>query len=553
MTQSKYTRIMQVICSLFFAASLTFERHSTYNGSVWNVYPENFPLPLQLFDVAIFFLLAAAGFFILELLKRGLEKLLSKQDRAKKSDLPESPITAAKITKRTKIVAAVAFFAALICWMVVFLNYYPGTSMNDQIIIIDNPIALSNNHPIFYNLSLAGSVFIGEVLLGSASAGLALFVITQMIICAAIISFCAGWLSHRNCHPAVIGIFIAFFALCPVISNYAISSLKDTLFAYCLLLWVPFFAEAACDPRTFWKKRSSYVFLFALLAATILVRNNGLYIAIVLAVVVVIAYRHTHFKRIALTSVIALAVAMAPNIALSALGQQQLFRESVAIPLQQVAAVGAIDPESLAAEQTEFLDQLLPLEECRLHYAPMNVDEFKYAANFDTEFLQEHQKEFMQHYLQIGLAHPGIYTQAYLAETYGYWSLVAPNDSQSFFFELSDNVKLLDSEAIIQSHGLYNDSLYPNDFAQAFDGFYRSIMVFPGSGFNFFLVLLIGFVLSILKPSAKWLLVILPSVLVWGTIMISAPVSSALRYTFPLVVAIPLLICMLAPTKSNGY
>lgn len=542
MSKSKSTKTMQIICALFLAMSLTLERHSTFSGSVWDLYPHNFPQAFELIDILLFLAIALGTYLILEFIWRFAAKHLSRNHKP----TGETEETLLNHLKAHKLLTLLALLVPFLCWLLVLFNYYPGSSMNDQISIIEYPLARSDNHPVIYNLSLSAFVNVGDILFNNANLGVALFVIAQMMLCCAILAFCALWLSYNGCSQIVLVVFILFFSLCPVISNYAFSTLKDTLFAYWLILWIPFLYEAAKKPQMFWTKRSSFFCLTILITGTILIRNNGLYICLVLAIALIILYKKVNLKGIIIASLAGIMIGCVPNLGLASLGKQQLFSESLGVPLQQINAVAHIEPESLSDTQWEYLDSLMPKQEYQLRYAPMNVDELKFSENFNILFPQETKAEFFQTYLEIGTTHPDLYTRAYCAETYGYWSLFAPYDhTQSFLYSLSDNVKFEDTIQIMEERGLQNKSFYPSDFANTFDAIYRGLMVFPSGGMCFFLVLLIGFGISIFRPGAKWLLVIFPCVLAWGTIMVSAPVSSALRYVFPLIVALPVLLGLL--------
>ncbi|MBQ9069545.1 MAG: hypothetical protein IJ131_10930, partial [Eggerthellaceae bacterium] len=95
--------------------------------------------------------------------------------------------------------------------------------------------------------------------------------------------------------------------------------------------------------------------------------------------------------------------------------------ESYGIPLQQVAAVVVYDGD-LTDEQSQFLDTLLPLEDYKEEYIPCSVDGIKWADHFDTEFFDSHRPEFMRIWAEVGLQNPGLYANAYIMESYEYWS-----------------------------------------------------------------------------------------------------------------------------------
>lgn len=70
--------------------------------------------------------------------------------------------------------------------------------MNDQIYIIQNPIGARMQQPMAYSLVLAGCVYAGNVLFGSANARIALYVVGQMTVCSAVVTYCAVWIWCRG-------------------------------------------------------------------------------------------------------------------------------------------------------------------------------------------------------------------------------------------------------------------------------------------------------------------------------------------------------------------
>lgn len=72
------------------------------------------------------------------------------------------------------------FLIILGIWLLFFLTFYPGSTMNDTIYILQNPWKLSNQHPILYNLYLYGFYQIG-CCLGNPNLGLALLSLFQML------------------------------------------------------------------------------------------------------------------------------------------------------------------------------------------------------------------------------------------------------------------------------------------------------------------------------------------------------------------------------------
>lgn len=217
---------------------------------------------------------------------------------------------------------ALSFLLIMFGWGLVLLLLWPGASMNDQIGIIDAPLAYSSVHPAVYSFLLSWFATTSNELFGSGNPGFAAFVAIQMTFCAAIVSLVAAWLAYRGCGRVVCDAVVAFFALCPVVSDYAVIPLKDTTFSYALLLLVPILYEVAEQGERFWegwRKPACLVVACLLVGVT---RNNGPYVVIPLVLGVGIAcVRMPHVRIRLATLVVAVVLCLAPNkIADSILG-----------------------------------------------------------------------------------------------------------------------------------------------------------------------------------------------------------------------------------------
>ena len=94
--------------------------------------------------------------------------------------------------------------------------------------------------------------------------------------------------------------------------------------------------------------------------------------------------------------------------------------------------------------------------------------------------------------------------------------------------------------------GLENHSLLPASINDLIEHTYvEGLKVYPGPGLCFAIVLMLGYALTVRFRNERIVLVVLPFVLLWATLMLATPLSTALRYVFPMVVAIPFLVSLL--------
>lgn len=97
--------------------------------------------------------------------------------------------------------------------------------------------------------------------------------------------------SRGGSSKLIVALFVGVFALTPIVVNYSISSMKDTLFAYVLLAWMPFLHDIATSKdNTVWAKKSTYVALGFSMAFTALVRSNGIIISVAVGMALLVFF-----------------------------------------------------------------------------------------------------------------------------------------------------------------------------------------------------------------------------------------------------------------------
>lgn len=65
----------------------------------------------------------------------------------------------------------------------------------------------------------------------------------------------------------------------------------------------------------------------------------------------------------------------------------------------------------------------MPLEKYKDNYSPGLVDHFKWSSDFNTEFFNTHQSEFIKVWLSLLVKNPKLYLEAWELNTCGFWGL----------------------------------------------------------------------------------------------------------------------------------
>ena len=166
----------------------------------------------------------------------------------------------------------------ILLWFPYYATFYPATGMQDEVWAMQHPFG-ATNQPFFYNLLLSGFWELGK-LFGSYTMGLGILTFIQMVILATALSYFLFWLYKKNVSIGFIVLCGCLFALLPIYPNYAISLVKDKLFAVLILFLVLFLYDFSLDPKSWIEKIKQYLsFLFVSLLILTL-RGNGIFIIV---------------------------------------------------------------------------------------------------------------------------------------------------------------------------------------------------------------------------------------------------------------------------------
>lgn len=103
-----------------------------------------------------------------------------------------------------------------------------------------------------------------------------------------------------------------------------------------------------------------------------------------------------------------------------------------------------------------------------------------------------------------------------------------------------------------QRTGLSNESLFPERVAKRLKWWYKKLLVCPCTGALYLATLVLALVASWRKRSVAPLVSMAPGVLLWATLMISVPLSVALRYGVFFLFALPVFAGMCTTGESEG-
>ena len=403
------------------------------------------------------------------------------------------------------------------------ITYYPGSNMNDTLYIINNPIAYSTQHPIFYNLLLSIPFRIIYKITNNINISFFISSLIQLIIMNIIITYIINWINIYIHNRKITIITFLYFLLLPIVSNYNSVLIKDSLFSILLLLHIPIIYNIINNNENN-KKYTSLIFLL-----TVLLRNNGLYI-VLFEIVILSLYTKKNFYIKSLLLII--IINSIPNLILN---NKQLFQEKIAIPIQQISYVTKYNENTITNKDKQYLNKIMKLNEIKNNYNPYNVDTIKWNKNFNRQYLDNTKEEFLILWIKLFKNNKEEYVKSYLLETYHLWSINDFKTTQSRFLGIDKN----DYNGTMFDE-LENKIVFPKSMNNILKSYYEKTTIFFNNGTCIWIILLL-LIIIINKKKYKYTLLFLPFIGLYSTLLISAPISYAFRYMSPVLYSLPIL------------
>ncbi|MDE7358389.1 MAG: hypothetical protein K2N39_02955, partial [Lachnospiraceae bacterium] len=392
------------------------------------------------------------------------------------------------------------FYSLLIflCWLPVFLAYYPSVFAYDaegqlyQVLAGD----YSTHHPLLHTLFL-GAFFRLGMALGSCSAGMAVHSVVQMALMACGFGWALSFLYQRRVSGWVRVVLFLFFAFFPAHSVLALSTTKDVLFAAFVLLYTLCFYRAACGgDAAAGKKEMAVCVFFAVLM--LLFRNNAVYAFVVSVPVVCIGlgrgkhclengeqgekggsgdgfpgersedrvragkrhvwggrpprrtYLHITLMIFVLYGICAFSLKAVTR------AQNGSPREMLSVPLQQMARTRVEAEEKIDLSLRQELEKYIPAEWVFAAYNPHLADPVKNRA-----VIHDDPAGLVKTWIRLGLEHPAIYIDAFLDNSLGLWYLWDTSHAQVYgigtesgFGYLSTDNRVMPAGFEVEEHSL---------------------------------------------------------------------------------------------------
>lgn len=428
--------------------------------------------------------------------------------------------------------ALCAFLLCILCWLPYFLYQYPGIMTPDSINQLEqvlHVIPYSNHHPFLHTLLIGFFYNIGYKLTGNMVVAVSFYTFFQMCMLALTVSYLIGTLRQFRLRSLGCFIITLFYALIPYHAVFSVTVWKDILFAAGVLFF-------GCSMLRLLKEItiSSLIVMGISGLVMCLFRSNGWY-----AFLLCLPFLLFYFRRKARTvfpvliGVFAVAVIVKYPVMNSLSVIQPDLIESLSVPTQQITAVICND-RPLTQEQLTLIENVVDLTYVKDLYNPYYADNIKELVRAGhQDYLVAHKGEFLKLWIQLGLAYPGDYLEAYIHQTYGYWYpdsfyLVAEAEGVSATSLGVSHTPLIGGPLVVKG----------KEIAIKLGGMLPLYGTLWSMGVALWvLIFCIGN--SFIRREKRKLILYLPTVALFLTVMLATPVATEFRYVYFLVFGLP--------------
>ena len=308
-----------------------------------------------------------------------------------------------------------------LCWMPAWLSIFPGAFNYDAYAewmqVVNR--AVTSHHPVIHVLCVGGLLEGFHSLTGSYNTGIAVYTCLQMLILAGVFTYTLRFLQEFHVPDFFCLLALIFYGTSPVIQLFAVSTTKDVLFFAAQLLFLLSLIRLYCRRETFFQNKKQAIMFGVSAFASMILRNNGLYIVVFTLAIVIFQCREYRKKLLSVCFLIGIAYGLyaGPFFRLFQVTAGGV-EEMLSVPLQQMARVYRYDRDSLEAQDVELLCRIISKEDLESYRS--TVSDFV-KNGFQKEAFSENKKEFFALWCKWGVEHPLTYVNSFLINTVDFW------------------------------------------------------------------------------------------------------------------------------------
>lgn len=307
----------------------------------------------------------------------------------------------------------------MLCWLPILIFLYPGSLSNDtwnqlwQAMMWRYGSTLNDQHPVFDTMLFAGIIYPVMKISGSWRIGFFVFVLLQAFITSLVLSasiyYCRNHLKISGKSSTLMMVIYCLFPLFP----FAVQNLsKDSIYAWCYMLFLLFYLEILRTKGTFLKQRKQ-LFLFILVCMLCcFTKKTGMYLVFASLLFLGVWIHSGKLVLIGAVSflltgtIIPLAY---PSLRITPGGEQEKY----SVLFQQTARYVKEYPDDVTEEEKDSIDALLHYDTLAERYDPLCVDTVKVKAVGVTD--SSVYQNWLKAWASEGKRHPDSYINAYFS------------------------------------------------------------------------------------------------------------------------------------------
>ncbi len=447
----------------------------------------------------------------------------------------------------------------LICYLPYIIAFYPGILSPDPsnqikqffnldkqykeyVVMIDENVPITNHHPVTHTLILGGLTYLGKTL-GSVNVGIFMYSILQMALLISLLAYTIYYMKKLDTPLSIRIISLLIYALVPIFPLYGMSTLKDTIFAILVIFYyLKLYECIKYKNLDRYHLKENLILIFLMIAIT-LFRNNGIYLIIMSFPFLLLIDKKNRLKLLGVFLVPVLFYYGFTHVLLPTLKVTPgSVREVLSIPFQQTARYVKTYPNEVTDEEKKAIDKILTYSTLAERYKPEISDPVK--NEFNKYATKDDLKKYFKVWFNDFFKHPGVYFEATINNTYGYFY----PDSKNWYVYYKYDKRLKEAGLDYHYNNLKGVRNILSDYAVLFP-YIPVVGSIVSIGFATWIMMYL-FALLLKFKKYDYLIMFTPVISII-LVCIASPVNTYFRYTLGYTMAIPLLFALTYSAIKN--
>lgn len=319
------------------------------------------------------------------------------------------------------------FLVIYLCWLPFIIIFFPGSVPADgyrQLDMFVGGETFTTRHAWVLTMFVGALMQLGRTV--SDNAGVFLVILVTSIIEDLCFSYACTRVRKWKAPKSFCIECLLYFALVPSFGAYAQTLIKDSTFCGVFVLFMVLYVDCAIPAlrkqRTQREIRKQLIFLMIAGMLVCVCRNNGVYLVFPAMILLIFLMSK---KQMILILVLSLTIfgghrvsekVIAPSLGIKPISTRVYFT----IPFQQTARYLATYPDDVTKEEKKAINAVLNYDKLAQRYNPELSDPVKATYRGDT-VTKENLENYFRAWFSMFKKHPGVYVEATLHNTYGYY------------------------------------------------------------------------------------------------------------------------------------